>query len=192
LRDLRAIAVELPEILMRYPRTFALLRERDDGSERGALELYRAWRWSGRNFETFARAARSTVIDDVLAWEQALVRAAARGSALHVRESAVRARGPIACADVLALSHDVPEVARALRAGGARARGEGDVACDRAEGPGSPMKASRLRVRGVASLVATLDGTRTRGARAHRRRSIGSPRRDSSGHSIHGSQKVTT
>jgi hypothetical protein len=72
LRDLHRIASELPEVLMRYPKTFAELR-----AQRGcdALELYREWKASGRSFEALALSgARAT-----LALEQAQVRVAARG-----------------------------------------------------------------------------------------------------------------
>jgi radical SAM superfamily enzyme YgiQ (UPF0313 family) len=162
LRDLHAIATELPEILMRYPRTFALLRENGD-HERGALELYRAWRASARNFETFARAARSKLVDDMLAWEQALVRVAARGGV-------ARARGPIARAIVLELAHDVPAVASGLRAGVRAAREPKTTrlaVVPRAMG--APMKGvETLRIsRDVAELLEMLDGTRTRAELAH-------------------------
>jgi len=72
LRDLHAIASELPEVLMRYPKTFAELC-----AQRGcdALDLYREWKRSGRSFEALALgSARAT-----LALEQAQVRVAARG-----------------------------------------------------------------------------------------------------------------
>jgi hypothetical protein len=72
LRELHAIASALPELLMRYPKTFAQLRE-----QRGCdtLDLFREWQRTGRSFEALALAgARAT-----LALEQAQVRVAARG-----------------------------------------------------------------------------------------------------------------
>ncbi len=81
LRDLARIAGELPEVLMRYPKTVARLKELRGGD---TLDLYREWKRSGRSFEALALAgARET-----LALEQAQVRVAARG------RPATRARGP--------------------------------------------------------------------------------------------------
>ncbi len=77
LRDLSEIAVELPPVLMRFPKTFALL-----GRALGAphaLATYRAWRSGGRSFEGFALAAGNALVRAALGWEQARVRAAARG-----------------------------------------------------------------------------------------------------------------
>ncbi|MBK7643281.1 MAG: B12-binding domain-containing radical SAM protein [Planctomycetes bacterium] len=76
LRDLAAIAQELPEVLMRYPKTFAALRERG-GLD--TLELYREWKRSGRSFEALALIARDTSVRALLELEQAQVRVAARG-----------------------------------------------------------------------------------------------------------------
>lgn len=81
LRDLAALATELPEVLMRYPKTFARLKE-----QRGCdtLDLYREWKRTGRSFEALALvSARAT-----LELEQAQVRVAARGM------PASPARGP--------------------------------------------------------------------------------------------------
>ena len=81
LRDLSAIATELPEVLMRYPKTFARLKEQRACD---TLDLYREWKRSGRSFEALAQVgARET-----LALEQAQVRVAARGLPAHP------ARGP--------------------------------------------------------------------------------------------------
>ncbi|WP_145196392.1 B12-binding domain-containing radical SAM protein [Planctomycetes bacterium Poly30] len=87
LRELTFLSLDFPKVLMRFPRTFAQLMA--DGSC-GALELARAWRRDGRTFETFAReraaADRScsvetpAIIDELLAWETALVRVGARGA----------------------------------------------------------------------------------------------------------------
>lgn len=70
LRDLSRMAEELPEVLERYPRTFSLLRR---VREENSLELWRTWEASGRSFEGMARMTRSTLVDETLAWEQALV-----------------------------------------------------------------------------------------------------------------------
>jgi len=70
LRDLSRMAEELPEALERYPRTFSLLRR---VREENSLELWRTWEASGRSFEGMARMTRSTLVDETLAWEQALV-----------------------------------------------------------------------------------------------------------------------
>jgi radical SAM superfamily enzyme YgiQ (UPF0313 family) len=108
LRDLHAIATELPEVLMRYPRTFALIRER---MRAGALDVYRAWRATGRSFESFAHSRRDALIEDALRWEQACVRQSARG----VRRGVDAARGPRARGEVVRLDHDLPRAAEARR-----------------------------------------------------------------------------
>jgi hypothetical protein len=130
LRDLHTIATALPEILMRYPRTFALLAAK---KQRDTLDLYRDWRTSEKSFESHARAERELAIDEMLAWEQALVRQAASASAKpssllptstdasaiaakSANESASTPRGPRARGEVLALEHDLPAIAAALRA----------------------------------------------------------------------------
>ncbi len=107
----------LPELLQRYPRTWSLLR-RATGDD--SLQLARAWRASGRGFAGFAgNAARdvaraggaadeSAIVADALRWEQALVRAAARG--------VVTAKdAPVALGEVVALRHDVPAMIEAGR-----------------------------------------------------------------------------
>jgi hypothetical protein len=122
LRDLHAIATALPEILMRFPRTFALIgaRKRLD-----ALDLYRDWRASERSFESFARVQRDPLIDDALRWEQALVRQAAGASLPRRAEIARgrRTRGPRTRGELLHLEHDLPAICAALRS----ARGALDV-----------------------------------------------------------------
>jgi len=128
LRDLHAIATALPEILMRYPRTFALLAAK---KQHDTLDLYRAWRASDKSFESHARAERELTIDEMLAWEQALARQAACASARpsssrtsrdasaitaeNADGSASAPRGPRARGEVLALEHDLPAIAAALR-----------------------------------------------------------------------------
>lgn len=106
LRRLHALATELPPLLMRYPRTFALVARR---RECGALELWEAWRAGGRSFEAFARGERDDLVDDCLAWEQAALRAAA---AVGQPPPTPRPAGV-----VLRTGHDVGAVARALAAG---------------------------------------------------------------------------
>lgn len=103
LRDLAAIASELPEVLMRYPRTFARLRAtRAARGDVDALDLYRDWKDDGRSFESFAQAARDPIAGEALRWEQARVRVAARASIPRARS-----RGPIGRAEVLRFEHDV-------------------------------------------------------------------------------------
>ncbi len=174
LHDLRAIATELPEVLMRHPRTFALLRERDHGGHSGALETYRAWKADGRSFAVFARARRSPLIDDMVAWEQALVRTGASkssdsgGSHEAGADDAGSAAGVIAPvtvrADVIEVAHDLPAVASGLRRSDrvARAQRTTWLAVLPARS-GSPLSAvTTLRIsRDVAELLRAIDGTRT-------------------------------
>jgi radical SAM superfamily enzyme YgiQ (UPF0313 family) len=101
LRDLHAIAMELPEVLMRYPRTFALVRERLHAD---ALDVYRAWRATQRSFESFAHGRRDALIDDALRWEQACVRQAARSA----RRASDAIRGPRPAGEIVRLEHDLP------------------------------------------------------------------------------------
>jgi len=76
LRDLARLAGTLPELLMRYPRTFALVARARSAD---TLDLYRALAADGRSFEAAARLERDARIDATLRWEQACLRAAARG-----------------------------------------------------------------------------------------------------------------
>ncbi|MEM8710753.1 MAG: radical SAM protein [Planctomycetota bacterium] len=88
--ELVFLSKELPEVLMRFPRTFAQLMVGATGGEpgtttSGALALARDLRADGRTFETFARerAARHGVayeVEALLTWEMALVRASVRGA----------------------------------------------------------------------------------------------------------------
>jgi radical SAM superfamily enzyme YgiQ (UPF0313 family) len=183
LRFLHGIASGLPEVLMRYPRTFALLRERADGATRGALGVYREWTATGRSFESFARAARSELVDDMLAWEQALVRAASGAGVRETASSAAgsprapgTARGPLSQAAVEQFRFDLPEVARGLCAGERSAREH--KATWLAVVPAqerSPMKGvETLRVSElVAAVVDALDGSRTRDELERERPGIG-------------------
>lgn len=76
LRWLRELADELPTVLMRYARTYALLTQHLGTDVLGA---YRAWRSSGRSFETFALGSGSGAVADALDWERAIVRTSALG-----------------------------------------------------------------------------------------------------------------
>jgi hypothetical protein len=162
LRDLHAIATELPEVLMRYPRTFALLRSRRACD---ALDLYRAWRAARKSFEAFARAERDPVIDEALRWEQALVR---QGSASAVASTGGSTRGappigPRACGETLLLEHDLPAICAALRTRAIGLADSGSLASARKATTLCVIPARRgvetLRVsRDVARLLAELDG----------------------------------
>jgi hypothetical protein len=104
---LSAIASELPEVLHRYPRTYALLGRLLDANAHGVFD---AWKRDGRSFEAFARVQRDALVDDVLAVEQAGVRAAA----LAARGLA---RGPRARGVLVRVGHDIAAVFAALRDG---------------------------------------------------------------------------
>lgn len=108
LRRLHAIASTLPEVLMRYPRTWARLLRADTrriataaGRPPDTLDLFDAWQASGTSFESYALAARDALVEATLAWEQAKVRVAARGEARE-KPVGVRFRG-----ELLTLTHDV-------------------------------------------------------------------------------------
>ncbi|MEZ6014260.1 MAG: radical SAM protein [Planctomycetota bacterium] len=83
LRDLHRLATSLPDVLMRYGRTFtALRRVRNED----ALALCRTVDATGRSFEAFALAhSEHPLVADVFAWERAAVRAGARGAAPQAR-----------------------------------------------------------------------------------------------------------
>ncbi|TDJ73665.1 MAG: B12-binding domain-containing radical SAM protein [Planctomycetota bacterium] len=188
--DLHAIATALPEVLMRYPRTFGALRRcAGEGSDMGgdtaagmgstppqgapersrgipppppppvdrpgsaavarpmprasALAVYRAWRRTGRSFEAFALASRDGLVRDLLAWEQAIVRAGARGmGAENGCDGSTPGAVPRARAEVVRADHDLPAVARSLLAG------------EPLPGPSSP--ATCLAVAAEGRRVATL------------------------------------
>lgn len=73
---LYAITREVPELLMRYPQTHAALRTH---TGRSTLELFEQRRARGHSFESQVRVANDPTLDALLAWEQAKVRAVARG-----------------------------------------------------------------------------------------------------------------
>lgn len=86
LRRLHQMAQELPEVLMRYPRTWQRLGQAL--GMRDTLDLWEAWKRWGRSFEAFVLGQSDAWLQATLSWEQALVRSAARGpSALAERLS---------------------------------------------------------------------------------------------------------
>lgn len=102
LRDLKRIALELPEVLHRFPRGFALARRR---RALDALELFRDWKRDGRSFQAYLRAQRDPLLDDVLRWEEAQIRQGAAGpraSAPLTGDSR-----PLAAGELLSVSHDL-------------------------------------------------------------------------------------
>jgi len=76
LRELHALSTEVPEVLMRYAQTHAALVR---VSGLSTLELFEARRAAGLSFVSQARRAGEPSVDAMLAWEQAKLRAAARG-----------------------------------------------------------------------------------------------------------------
>ena len=117
LRDLARIAGDLPDVLMRFPKTFALLRE--SLGARDSLALYRKWCTSGRGFEGFALGNGDAAVRAALRWEQGLVRTAARAvpPARACNDAADDAWTPSHAAEVLELDHDVPRALEALQRG---------------------------------------------------------------------------
>ncbi|MBI5363605.1 MAG: B12-binding domain-containing radical SAM protein [Planctomycetes bacterium] len=147
LRALHAIASELPDVLMRHPRAWALLAK-----ARGAdtLDLFRAWKADGRSFETFARAANDPCVQDALLWEQACVRVAARGRVEH------DSVGPRFDGELVELQHDLPAAAAREFAGAIEPKPTWLAVRLGAHG------IETLRVsRGAAALLRELDGERT-------------------------------
>ncbi len=119
LRELAELAAHLPEVVMRYPRTWELLRR---ATGRGHHDQFRAWRASGAPFPEHARelAGGDALVADALAWETA---AAGYDGALPADAPAPAA--PAAAPDVLArargrvvrLRHDLPALTGALARG---------------------------------------------------------------------------
>jgi radical SAM superfamily enzyme YgiQ (UPF0313 family) len=112
LRDLRTIATELPEVLMRYPRTFAVLRRRHG---EGSLALYRRWQASERSFEAFALTSNDILVNESLEWERIQVRAAARGA--RKVQALEPERGAHATLELLTAHHDLAALTPALISG---------------------------------------------------------------------------
>ncbi|QDU68469.1 B12-binding domain-containing radical SAM protein [Engelhardtia mirabilis] len=111
LRRLHALSQGLPPLLMRYPRSFALVARR-----RGldALDLFDHLVATGRSFESLARSERDALVDDCLAWEQAQLRAAV----LIAGDGQRSCGAPRPAGVLLRARHDLAALAGALRAGG--------------------------------------------------------------------------
>lgn len=77
LRELAALAASLPELLMRFPRTFALWSRRHGG----VLAGWREWRAGRKSLEACVRATRDEVLEAALALEHAQLRAMAAAGA---------------------------------------------------------------------------------------------------------------
>ncbi len=72
LERLHRIAVELPQLVMRYPLSVALAMRR---RSLDALDLFEQIERSGRSFEALCALERAPLVDACLAWEQAKARA---------------------------------------------------------------------------------------------------------------------
>ncbi len=75
LRNLHEITKRVPDLLMRYPRTFLAHCRRTN--ER-ALDVLRRLQSFGRSFEAFTRIERDDLLDGIMAWEQCVLRAPLR------------------------------------------------------------------------------------------------------------------
>ncbi|MCY2961183.1 MAG: radical SAM protein [Planctomycetota bacterium] len=152
---LYAIASELPEVLHRYPRTFAVIGCVLRTNTRGVFEH---WKRDGRSFEAYARVQRDPFVDDVLAVEQACVRAAALSDRTP-------SRGPRARGILVQVHHDVAAAFEALRQGREPVRAEGRPSwmCAVPATHGRALLGTRtLRISDdVARILAALDGTRS-------------------------------
>ena len=82
LRKLHVLAQTLPEVLMTWPRTFALLRQR---AGIGVGDLHRMLLASQATFPAFATASNDALVDDMLAWEQAVARAPGHAEVVRAR-----------------------------------------------------------------------------------------------------------
>jgi len=118
LRDLHRLAVSLPEVLMRYGRTFSALR-RARGED--ALALVKVIDATGRSFEAFALAHQGDpVVADLFTWERASVRAGARRVDAPGGGASDTPRGdrvPRCVADVFLARFDLDALVRALVSG---------------------------------------------------------------------------
>ncbi|TAJ20825.1 MAG: B12-binding domain-containing radical SAM protein, partial [Planctomycetota bacterium] len=81
LRRLARMRDELGPLVQRLPRTFALVARR---LRLGVGALFDRWQASGRSFEALARGLLDPLVDDVLAWETALLRAGATPQLLEL------------------------------------------------------------------------------------------------------------
>lgn len=116
-RNLHAIASLLPEILMRYPRSFALWAR---NSGMNALESFERLRATGRSFEAALRSEQDAQLDAVLAWEQAILRCAARAgeSVDAATEQIPAAKVSRVSAELLCVPIDLRQVGATLLAAG--------------------------------------------------------------------------
>ncbi len=117
LRELHAISKTLGPLLERYPWTFAAA-VRWTGS--APLEVFRELRATGRSFPGFARTLDAPLIDELLAWEQAKLRAVAARALTPPPEV------PRVLAELLELHFD-PEPLRALLESSATGRADLDL-----------------------------------------------------------------
>lgn len=175
LRDLAEIAAELPPVLMRFPKTFALL-----GRALGAphaLATYRAWRSDRRSFEGFALAAGDALVHAALRWEQARVRVGARGPLAQgevCRADDARAT-PRVAVDLVELERDAPRAVERLLVSGEAPQVD-DPAC-----AGPVHLALRATERGVHSARVAPDVARVLelvAQPAYRGRSLGELERE--------------
>ncbi|MFT7663925.1 MAG: anaerobic magnesium-protoporphyrin IX monomethyl ester cyclase [Planctomycetota bacterium] len=72
LRVLHKLTQRVPDLLMRYPRTFLALCRQKQASAIDVLEEFDSY---GRSFEAFVRVQRNSLLKDVIHWEQAILRA---------------------------------------------------------------------------------------------------------------------
>ncbi len=156
LRDLNRMARLLPEVWMRYPRSFSLLR-RLRGED--ALSLFRAWQEQGRGFDTFALGHENALVDDTLNWERALVRAAARGGVGP--EPLDPARGVRPAVELLRARSDLSLLTPALQSGAPLPLPDTThtFAIQPLPGPLSGVRTLRITP-DVARLIEGLDGSR--------------------------------
>lgn len=154
LEDLHAIAIELPEVLMRYPRTFSVLRRR---SGEGALALFRTWKSSGRSFEGYVLTIDDDLVRTTFDWERCAVRVAAKGTGAP--RALDQGRGARATVELFESTYDLAALGDALRtntplpAAGERAW----FAVGSTAGPLDGVRTLRVSS-GAATLLNTLDG----------------------------------
>ena len=88
LRELHALATDLPALLMARPRTFALLSRARGLDTHG---LWSAWRASGLAFDAFAAGAGEPLVVESLRWEQAVEAAPAGARLVRTAQDPTRA-----------------------------------------------------------------------------------------------------
>ena len=113
MRELARIARELPPLLMRLPRTFALLARRSGAD---CLDCLRAG-WSlAASLEQRVAASGDALLESVLAWELALARVAAADVEAEAETDLARLAG--APGELLESRHELGLVRDALLTGG--------------------------------------------------------------------------